>query len=316
MSSLCLGTADMGTRIPLDTAFAMLNAFGEAGGTFLDTARVYAEWVPGGRHVSEKTLGRWLAETGNRDRVVIATKGGHPPLDAMHISRLSSADITEDVNGSLADLVTDRLDLFYLHRDGPAIPVEEIMEALWQQVDAGKVRYLGCSNWTLPRIKAAQEYAVQRGRTGFVANQMLWSAAVPNTTVFPGPAPMVAMDDTIAAWHAETQMAAVPYSSQANGFFQKVAAGGAEGLRPGPKAMYSSGENNGRVERARTLAAETGLSLTQITLGYLRAQPFPVVPIVGPASLEQLADTLTAADVSLTREQAAFLENGSPPSPQ
>jgi aryl-alcohol dehydrogenase-like predicted oxidoreductase len=314
VSALCLGTAGMGTDIPYETGKAMLQTFREAGGNFLDTARVYADWVPGGRHASEKMLGRWLKETGCRDEVVIATKGGHPSLDAMHISRLSAADITADVEGSLSDMGIDHIDLYYLHRDDPTIPVEDILEALWALVDAGKLRYLGCSNWALPRIEAAWAYAQQRGRTGFVANQMLWNAAVPDPEKFKGPAPIILMDDATKAWHVQTQMAAIPFSSQANGFFPRVAAGGLDALKPGPKANYGSEENVQRVARAQRFATETGLSLTQITLGYLQAHSFPVSAIVGPRNPEQLADTLTAADITLTPEQAAFLEKGSAPS--
>lgn len=312
-SSLCLGTADMGTRIPTDKSHAILNAFVDAGGNFLDTARVYAEWVPGGRHISEKTLGVWLEATGQRDRIVIATKGGHPRLDAMHISRLSPEEIAEDVSGSLADLRTDRIDLYYLHRDDPTCPVEGIMEALWQQVDAGKVRYLGCSNWTLPRIEAAQAFAAQSGRTGFVANQMLWNAGLPGAKLTTGPAPITIMDDALKAWHQKTQMAAIPFSSQANGLFQKLDTGGLEALKPGTRATYSDPANLRRLEKIQRLRNETRLSITQITLGYLQAHPFPVSPIVGPQNQEQLADTLTAADISLTPQQVAFIDDAPAP---
>jgi len=312
VSGLCLGAGGIGTSIPWDAAREMLDAFRAAGGNFLDTARVYADWVPGGRHASEKALGRWLRESGQRDQVVIATKGAHPELATMDVPRMSPAEIAADVDGSLADLGTDYIDLWYFHRDDLAQPVEEILEAIWVQTDAGKVRYIGCSNWTLPRIQAAQSYAAARGKPGFVANQPLWNAAVPNTNVFAGQG-MVAMDDSMNAWHAETQVAAIPFSSQANGFFQKLAANGGdiEAIKGGAKAIYGSEENRQRGERIQRLVRETGLSITQITLGYLAAHPFPVSAIVGPNSVAQLTDTLTAADSVLTAEQAAFLEGRS-----
>ena len=310
VSALCLGTADMGTTKPWETARVMLDTFLAAGGNFLDTARVYAEWVPGGRHASEKTLGRWLTESGNRDRVVLATKGAHPELGTMQIPRMSAREIADDVNGSLTDLRTDRIDLWYLHRDDPARPVEEILDTLWALVEAGKIRYLGCSNWTLPRMKSAHAYAAQKGRAGFVANQPLWSAAVADPKALGG-AGMVAMDDAALAWHKDTQTAAVPYSSQANGLFRKLAQNGGslEALRAGLKVSYGHAENLRRFERIRQLSDETGLTLTQITLGYLQAHSFPVSAIVGPRNPEQLADTLCAADVVLTPAQAAFIED-------
>lgn len=309
VSALCLGTADMGTAKPWDTARGMLDTFLAAGGNFLDTARVYAEWVPGGRHASEKTLGRWLTESGSRDKIVLATKGAHPELGTMQIPRMSAREITDDVDGSLTDLQTDRIDLWYLHRDDPARPVEEILHTLWALVDAGKIRYLGCSNWTLPRMKAAHAYAAQKCRTGFVANQPLWNAAVADPKAFTGMGNVV-MDDATVAWHGETQTTAVPYSAQANGLFQKLAQNGGDlnALSGGPKASYGHAENLRRFERIRQLSDETGLTLTQITLGYLQAHPFPVSAIVGPRNSEQLADTLSAADVVLTPAQATFVE--------
>jgi aryl-alcohol dehydrogenase-like predicted oxidoreductase len=118
------------------------------------------------------------------------------------------------------------------------------------------------------------------------------------------------MDDAARDWHTETQTAAIPYSSQANGLFQKLAQNGGDlaSLPGGPKANYGVPENLRRLERLQSLCAETGLSLTQATLGYLQAHPFPVSAIVGPGSLAQLTDTLTAADTRLTPAQAAFVE--------
>ena len=308
VSALCLGAADMGTKIPWETSREMLNTFAAAGGNFLDTARVYADWVPGGRHASEKALGRWLKESGSRDRVVLATKGAHPELATMHIPRMSPREITEDIEGSLSDLQTDRIDLWYLHRDDTARPVEEILGALWALVDSGKIRHIGCSNWTLPRMKAARSYAASQGRTGFVASQPLWNAAAMRPGAFGGMG-MVALDEAAKAWHEETQTAVVPYSSQANGLFQKLARSGGDldALPSGLKANYGVPENLRRLERIQHLCEETGLSLTQVTLGYLQAHPFPVSAIAGPGNPAQLADTLSAADTQLTPAQAAYL---------
>ena len=120
----------------------------------------------------------------------------------------------------------------------------------------------------------------------------------------------VVLDDATIAWHEKTQTAAVPYSAQANGLFQKLAQNGGDlnALPGGLKASYGHGENLRRFERMEQLSSETGLTRTQITLGYLQAHPFPVSAIVGPRDASQLADTLSAADVVLTPEQAAFIE--------
>jgi aryl-alcohol dehydrogenase-like predicted oxidoreductase len=308
VSAICLGAADMATAIDEPEALRMLDLFRDQGGTFLDTALVYADWVPGGRYVSERLLGRWLRERGRGDTVV-ATKGGHPPLGAMHQSRLSRAEIAADAENSLRNLGLDTIDLYYLHRDDPERPAEEIVEALFELVRAGKIRHAGCSNWRAPRIRAAQRHAASLGWQGFVADQMLWSLAVVDAAACD---PTIAvMDDELRALHAESGMAAVPFSSQANGLFDKLARGTLETLRPAHRRMYAPPENLARFERATRLAAESGLSITQVTLGYLTSQPFATVPVVGPRSVAQLADTLSAADVLLSAAQLRFLETGS-----
>ncbi|MFO7168761.1 MAG: aldo/keto reductase [Chloroflexota bacterium] len=309
VSAICLGTADTGTAIDEATAMRMLDMFRDRGGTFVDTALVYGEWAPGGQYASERLIGRWLRERSGRDRTVVATKGGHPPLEAMHRSRLGRAEIEADVQASLRNLQVDYIDLYYLHRDDPARPVEEIVETLYGLAQAGSIRYAGCSNWRAARIRAAQAHARSLGWQGFVADQMLWNLAAVDMGALDGTG-TAAMDGDLLALHSETGMAAVPWSAQANGLFDKMARGALDTLRPAHRRLYALPENQRRFERARQLAAETGLSINQIVLGYLMSQPFTTVPVVGPRSPEQLEDTLRAGDVLLSPEQVRFLETG------
>lgn len=309
VSAICLGAGDMGTTIPADEAFAMLDYFTEAGGNFLDTALIYANWIPGEKSVSEKTIGRWMKARRNRQAIVLGTKGAHPDLSAMHIPRLSAQDIAADVEASLSHLQTDWIDLYWLHRDDPARPVEEIVHTLNDLVAAGKIRHFGCSNWRAPRIRAANAYAAQRGLQGFVADQMMWSMAVTDMDAIPDKT-LVGMDDALYQFHLDTGMAAVPYSSQARGLFQRLAAGGIDAISPAARAMYPLEPNLGRLERARTLARQRSLTLSQVALGYLLSQPFPTIPIIGCRTMAQLADSLTAARAQLTPEEVRYLERG------
>jgi aryl-alcohol dehydrogenase-like predicted oxidoreductase len=307
VSAVCLGAADMGSAIDEATSFLMLDQFLDAGGTFLDTALVYADWVPGGQYISELTLGRWLHSRGARGHTHVATKGGHPPLKDMQLSRLSQAEIAADVETSLRNLQLDTIDLYYLHRDDPARPVEDIVESLHGLVESGKLRYVGCSNWRAPRIRAAQQHAATLGWCGFVADQMLWNMAVVDISVVGDPT-IAAMDADLYSLHCETGLAAVPWSSQANGLFDKMSRGAMDSLRPLHKKMYASPENERRFSHAAQIAAETGLSINQIALGYLISQPFVTIPVVGPRSPAQLADTLRAGDVTLSAEQVRLIE--------
>jgi aryl-alcohol dehydrogenase-like predicted oxidoreductase len=308
-SALCLGANMLGSVQDAQTSFALLDAFLDAGGTFLDTAKVYADWLPGERSISEKTLGKWLKARGTRDRVVLATKGAHPDLNAMHLGRLGRADITADLEASLRHLQTDVIDLYWLHRDDVTRPVGEILQTLEELVRAGKIRYYGCSNWRAPRIAEALAAARAEGWAGFAADQMMWSLATVDPATLPDPT-MVAMDAPLKQYHLATGLAAVPYSAQANGYFQKLADGTADRMSAGQQRMYANPTNAARGGRIRQLAAQTGLSITGIVLGYLLAQPFPTFPIFGSRTLDQLETVLRAADVILTQEQVAFLEQG------
>jgi aryl-alcohol dehydrogenase-like predicted oxidoreductase len=309
VSAICLGTGALGSAVPQQDAFELLDLFVELGGTFLDSAKVYADWLPGERSVSEKTIGRWLRSRDVRDQVIVATKGAHPELSTMQIPRLSAEEIVSDLDSSLESLQVETIDLYWLHRDDPARPVSEILETLHDQVVAGKVRYYGCSNWRVPRIAAAQAYATKHGYTGFVADQMQWSLAQPAPGARSDPT-MVAMDEELYRYHRETGMPAVPYSSQAGGFFQKIRAGQQDRLSPGARRRYDHSVNRQRMARIEELEGEAGLSVTQLALGYLLSQPFPTVPIVGCKTKAHLRDSLSAADVSLTPAQIAYLKSG------
>lgn len=309
VSVLCLGTAEFGAAIPRVDAFGLLDAYTGAGGNFIDTARVYADWRPGERSIGEKTIGAWLRQRHGRDRLIIATKGAHPDLAKMNVPRLAPRDIAADIEASLGNLGVDALDLWYLHRDDEARPAGEIIETLNTQVAAGRIRHFGCSNWRTERIAAAQAFAQAHGLQGFSANQMMWSLASADTKALGDPT-LVTMDNRMARLHTETQLAAAPYTSQAHGFFHKLASGAITSASAFRGGVYAGALNRSRYARLRELRARTGLSLTQLVLGYLMAQPFPTAPVIGPATIAQLMDSMTAADVTLSAADAAFLTAG------
>jgi aryl-alcohol dehydrogenase-like predicted oxidoreductase len=303
-SVLCLGTADYGAKIAREDAFALLDAFFDAGGTFIDTAEIYNDWVAGEKSRSEKIIGEWLAQRGRRDRLVIATKGAHPRLHSMNVPRMHREDIEHDLNASLKNLHVDVIDLYWLHRDDPSTPVEAIIDTLNAQVQAGKIRHFGCSNWRVDRIHAANAYAAQQDVQGFVANQPQWSLAqVPQAAL--SDQTCVVMDEAMRAMHVATQLACVPYSSQASGFFQKVTSGA---THPSQQRMYGSEENLQRAKRVQLVAHETGMTISEVVLAWLLSQSFAVFPIIGCRTFDQLRDTLTAHDKRLTPAQVTFLD--------
>jgi aryl-alcohol dehydrogenase-like predicted oxidoreductase len=227
----------------------------------------------------------------------------------MQVPRLSPGEIVEDLEDSLRNLQVDTIDLYYLHRDDPTRAVAEIVDTLHAQQASGKIRYFACSNWRADRIREAQAYADAQGFQGFVADQMLWNLAVVDPEALVGQG-VVTMDKELRRLHAETGMAAVPFSSQAGGLFQKMSAGTLDGRNPALTRTYPTLQNRQRFERIQHLALESGLTVSQIVLGYLLSQPFVTLPIVGCKSLPHLHDSLSAADVVLTPSQIAYLERG------
>ena len=193
VSPICLGTVQYGTRLSEQESIAQLDRYTGAGGNFIDTALVYGVWGPEGRPTSEPIIGKFLARSGKRNQLILSTKGAHPPFNAMSHSRMHPDLIAADLEQSLRHLGTDFIDLYFLHRDDPSVPVAEILGCLNELRRAGKIRYFGCSNWTLARIKQAELWAAGQGSAGFVCNQLLWSLAKINFSHFPDKT-CVAMD--------------------------------------------------------------------------------------------------------------------------
>jgi aryl-alcohol dehydrogenase-like predicted oxidoreductase len=306
VSPICLGTVEFGANIPEAQAFELLDAFVAEGGNFIDSALIYSDWQPGPKSINEKTVGRWLTARSARDQIVLATKGAHPELKTMQVSRLAPEDISGDVDKSLTNLQTDVIDLYWLHRDDRKRPVSEIIDTLQAEVEAGKIRYYGCSNWQIDRIAEAQAYAKQKGILGFAANQPMWSLAKVNFEKV-GDQTTVALDDKGLAFHRRTGMPLNPYSAQAHGFFTKMEAQGRAGLSKNDDAWYINESNLRRLERVKELAQQYQTTVGAVALSYLCSQPFVTVPIVGCKRLDHLHASLEAAEVILTNDEVAQL---------
>ncbi|WP_052712142.1 aldo/keto reductase [Domibacillus indicus] len=300
---LCLGSVPFGSTMDEKQSFRMMDLYFEHGGNFIDTAEVYANWLPGvEKSMAEKTIGRWMKERKNKEKLIVATKGGQPLPERKDNSRLSKGDIQHDLHGSLQRLGADYIDLYFLHRDDESRPVADILETMNGFVKEGLIRYFGCSNWTTERIMEAQDYAIKHSLQGFSANQPMYSAAHIDETKLSDQT-LKAMDNKMERFHEETEMAVFAYSSQAKGLFAKLADGT---LSFGDEKMpseYSVSRNKKRFEAIQQISEETGATINQAGLAYLLSKPFPVFPIVGCRTEEQLLDSLGAAEMKLTGEQ-------------
>ena len=311
VSSIALGTGALGSRIDDHTSIRILDCFAGEGGVLIDTANVYGRWNPGNEPLSELLIGRWMRFHHLRDRFVLATKGAADDQRAIGVRRLSPTSIRSDLENSLQNLQTDHIDLYYLHQDDPAKPVGEIVETMNQLKGEGKIRYFGCSNWSRERITAADRYADEHGLESFCANEVMFNLAVPNRETVEA-ATQRSVDDGLYRYHQETRMPLVSYTSQAAGYFALY-------RRPDfmTAAKYAFSRDffhNDRTlkhaERVELLCALRGYTPLQVTLGYLNAQSFQVIPIVGPWNEDEFMASIEASDAVLTREELSFVLDG------
>jgi len=305
---LCLGVADIGVRGSEAEGFALLDRFLELGGNFLDTARIYSDWIPGERHRSERILGGWLADRGTRDRVVLATKGCHPPLGDWDHRCHEPGDVRREIEGSLETLGTGWIDLWWFHRDDLRVPVGELVDAVNVHIRSGEVRAWGVSNWTVPRIAGALAHARATGQAPPAAVQNFWNLGSRHRPPWEPKLRMAVMDDTLAELHRREALAAIPYSSQANGFFSKWIEGDAAAREKAGKSAYACEANFRVAEAAAAIARRHGVPVNAVVLGYLTAHPFPVIPLVGCHDAAQWEASRAAAAFRLPQEDFAALQ--------
>lgn len=299
VSQLAYGMGSFDGTFPTEDGLRLVAKYVEAGGNFLDSAHCYCFWIPGGDGASERFVGAAVREFG-RDNLVVATKGGHigmngyPRPDAFMAPHLVRRDLEE----SLERLSLSSVDVYYLHRDDPRVPVGEIIEAMNEHVASGQARYLAASNWTVARYLEANEYAALNGLQPFVILQNQWSLARPNWTDLTSPGALRYIEDAELPSILEHQVAVAAFSSTANGYF---ATNGDRG------SGYESEESRRRLTAAQQLASQREATPSQIALAYLLNQPSTVFPVLGTRDESHLADALGAAEVSLSSEELRFL---------
>ncbi|MBA3414772.1 MAG: aldo/keto reductase [Chloroflexia bacterium] len=288
----------------LPGSFALLDAVFAQGCTAFDTARHYGRG-------NEATVGRWVRERGLGDRVVVIGKGAHYGPEG---DRVTPAAIAADLDESLTQIGLDAIDLYLLHRDDPAVEVGPIVEALHGHLRAGKLRAYGGSNWTVERIAAANAYARANGLTPFVASSPQFSLAEQVEAPWPG---CVSIGGPVGAasrnWYRRERMPVFAWSSLAGGFLtgrydreslEVLADPAAERTR----RAYGTDANFERLDRAGTLAAERGLTVSQIALAYVLAQPLDLFALVGSESGEEFAANAAAVEVRLTQDELDWLD--------
>jgi aryl-alcohol dehydrogenase-like predicted oxidoreductase len=292
---LCLGGNVFGWTADEAQSFAVLDAYANAGGNFIDTADGYSSWVPG--HVggeSESVIGRWLAARGNRDEMIIATKVAKLSTR----SGLSAANIRAAADDSLRRLGTDRIDLYYAHEDDPTVPLEEALGAFGALVGDGKVRYVAASNYSPERLEEALTISARDGLVSYVALQPEYNLVA---RAYEG-----GLRD-VCERHA---ISCIPYFALATGFLTGKYRPGGDAIdspRAGQAAQYLDGRGIAVLEALDQIAAAHSTTIASVALAWLAAQPTVAAPIASARTPEQLADLLPMATLSLTAEDIALL---------
>jgi aryl-alcohol dehydrogenase-like predicted oxidoreductase len=302
VSELCLGTMQFGWTADEPTSFAVMDAFVAAGGNFLDTADIYTNWAGdasyGGK--TEEIMGRWLQERGNRADLVIATKVRGRMWEGPNGEGLSRAHILRACEDSLRRLQTDYIDLYQCHWADLNTPIDETLSALDDLVRAGKVRYLGASNYPAWRLMEALWQSDKHGYARFDCYQPEYSLM--ERQLFEYEAMPLCKHHGIGV---------IPYSPLAGGFLTGKYRAGAEkpeSVRAGGILdRYGNERGYALIEALDEIGQAHGKTVAQTSLAWMLSNPVITAPIIGANTVDQLNDTLGAAGYRLSAEEVARL---------
>ncbi len=292
-SKILLGTAYFGDTISEAEAFSMMDAYYELGGRHIDTARLYANGE------AEKVVGKWLKDRKPAD-IFVSTKGGYYEPDLKELPRINETEIRSDLEKSQHALGVSQIEFYWLHRDDENTPVSEIIELMNRLVQEGKIKKFGASNWRSERIFLANKYAKENKLMGFSASQIRFNPAY----CLGERGGLVGMDAHEFAFYRQNNMPVVAYSSQAKGFFSKMAEQGEDALSEKAKKRYFCEENLRRLEMIKNIAKKHHCSVASAVCGVLCSiSEVDVFPVIGGRTVSQIADSMPGADVTVSSEE-------------
>lgn len=303
VSPLAFGGNVFGWTVDEAQSFRLLDAWLDAGFNFVDTADVYSSWVPG--HVggeSETIIGKWLRQSGKRNRIVLATKVGKPMGDGK--VGLSAAYIREAVDASLMRLKTDHIDLYQSHDDDAGTPLEETMEAFAGLIKAGKVRAIGASNYSAPRLAEALDVSERLGLPRYESLQPLYNLY--DRAVF---------EDALAPLCLERGVGVINFYALAAGFltgkYRSEADAGKSARGANTTKKYLNARGLRILAALDAVAATHGATPAQVAIAWQIAQPAVTAPIASATSTAQLDELTKAATLKLDDASVAALDAAS-----
>lgn len=302
--AITLGGNVFGWTLSEADTFHQLDRAVDAGLNFIDTADVYSRWAPGHKGgESETILGKWFAQSGRRKDVVLATKVGMEMGEGK--KGLSAAYIAEAVDASLARLQTDYIDLYQAHKDDETVPLEETLGAFDKLVKAGKVRYIGASNYTGARLGAAVEASRKNGLAEYISLQPHYNLVE-----------RIPFETDLLPVVEKYQIGVIPYFSLAAGFLSgkyRSAEDASKAARGGMVQKYLNSYGFGVVEALAEVANAHNSTPSQVALAWLLAQPGVTAPIASATSDKHLDDLIAATSLRLDEASIQKLTEASAP---
>jgi len=299
---LMFGGNVFGWTIDKAQSHRMLDRLVEAGLHAIDTADVYSAWAPGHQGgESETIIGEWLKASGKRGQVVIATKVG---------MKMGSGDqglsrdwIMKEVEASLRRLQTDVIDLYQAHKDDETVPLEETLGAFAELIKAGKVRAIGASNYSAPRLQQALEVSAREGLPRYETLQPLYNLM--DRKVF---------EEALGPLCRAEGIGVINYYALASGFLSgkyRSEADFGKSKRGGNMGKYLTPRGLKVLAALDAVAGETAATPAQVAIAWLLAKPAVTAPIASATSVEQLEDLLGATALGLSPAQVAALDEAS-----
>jgi aryl-alcohol dehydrogenase-like predicted oxidoreductase len=299
VSPICLGGNVFGWTTDEAMSFRLLDAWVDAGMNFVDTADVYSRWVPG--HAggeSEAIIGKWFRQNGKRNRVVLATKVGKPMGDAD--KGLSKAYIRRAVEASLRRLKTEVIDLYQAHDDDDATPLEETLGAFAELVREGKVRAIGASNYTAPRLALAIATSERLGLPRYESLQPLYNLVERD-----------AFEAELEPVCVEHGLGVINFYALASGFLTgkyRSAADLGKSVRGGGAGKYLNERGLAVLGALDAVARTVGATPAQVALAWQIARPSITAPIASATTPAQLDELVAAARLTLDTPSIAMID--------
>lgn len=305
VTNLALGTMQFGWTADETASFAVMDAYREAGGNFIDTADVYSRWYegnPGG--VSEEIIGRWMKARSNRDQIVVATKVRGQMWNGADAEGLGRAHITRAVEDSLRRLQVETIDLYQCHWPDDKTPIEETLGVFDDLVKAGKVRHIGASNYNATQLSEALGVSKTKGLPAFATLQPHHNLVHRKE-----------YEAELAGLCANAGIGVVPYSPLAGGFLTGKYRRGddlPESQRAGTiKQRYLNDAGFRALDALLDVAQAHGVPPASVALAWQLTRPAVAAPIIGANTPEQLTALLPGTDLTLTADEIAALDSAS-----